>query len=681
MKTALGLPACLLLSVICGHARAQFRPAEDPSAAPDWQSARWPACEGMLLPDVSGMVPRLLAESDLPADARMSVLEIELRSGPGYRVSFLPQRPWQGFELPRDALGAEGRPWRLRLRRAGEGVQLSADGQPCTLAELGGLLAGAERAVIVEPAPDVAWGFVVSLSGCLLDLGVVPRFARAEEPADSQPAPVFASAMLEASRRAEVDADGLPRLGLRVRADARCAWWEVARLLELCAQQRVFRITFAARAGGLELDLFLPRAFDAEPPAGGRQLAISQPLEELAPPGESVPPLAPDRAPLTGVGGIYSPRFEPRQHVPEPQAAAVEAALDWLARHQRAETDGSGAWQARDWSAQCQEKACRGPCLAEPDGVGPGRGASHYDVGVTGLALLAFLGHGTTPERGRHPHTVLAGLRWLLAQQDRDTGSIGYNPARGESIYNHALATLALAEACALWEDAVVRAATRRALDFCLQAQNPGSGWRYGVRTGKNDTSLTAWMLSALEAGRLAGFELPDEAFAGGLAWLQRVTASDGQAGYLNPGGGSAFLRAVRESVPGEMYRQLPTMTGAALVGRLACGQSRDGKWIQKGAWHLLAELPAWDGKGYQGVNFYYWQLASQALFQVGGDSWTTWGLALRMALLPTQRQEGCAAGSWDPLGEWAFVGGRVYSTAMGALCLQTPYRRTRRED
>jgi hypothetical protein len=39
------------------------------------------------------------------------------------------------------------------------------------------------------------------------------------------------------------------------------------------------------------------------------------------------------------------------------------------------------------------------------------------------------------------------------------------------------------------------------------------------------------------------------------------------------------------------------------------------------------------------------------------------------------QRKEGELAGSWDPTTVWGGYGGRVYSTAMAALCLEVYYR------
>ena len=93
-----------------------------------------------------------------------------------------------------------------------------------------------------------------------------------------------------------------------------------------------------------------------------------------------------------------------------PGAVPVARGLQWLADHQ----DEDGKWDADGFDKH------------DPAGdrtTGPGYAA--HDVGVTGLALLAFLGDGHTMKRGRHRDTVVAGVRWLLAQQDSESGRLG----------------------------------------------------------------------------------------------------------------------------------------------------------------------------------------------------------------------------------------------------------------
>ena len=74
----------------------------------------------------------------------------------------------------------------------------------------------------------------------------------------------------------------------------------------------------------------------------------------------------------------------------------------------------------------------------------------------------------------------------------------------------------------------------------------------------------------------------------------------------------------------------------------------------------------------------YYWYYATLAMYQVGGNAWKTWRQAMGPAMVETQRKDGdfCQyKGSWDPIGPWGADGGRVYSTAVMAMCLQVYYR------
>ena len=54
-----------------------------------------------------------------------------------------------------------------------------------------------------------------------------------------------------------------------------------------------------------------------------------------------------------------------------------------------------------------------------------------------------------------------------------------------------------------------------------------------------------------------------------------------------------------------------------------------------------------------------------------GGALWKSWNKELKASLTAAIQPKGCERGSWPPEGN----NGRVYSTAMGALCLQTYYR------
>ena len=111
-------------------------------------------------------------------------------------------------------------------------------------------------------------------------------------------------------------------------------------------------------------------------------------------------------------------------------------------------------------------------------------------------------------------------------------------------------------------------------------------------------------------------------------------------------------------------------MTAEALVCRFFLQLPRDTA-IETGAVELLRRsLPSPTP-----INYYYWYYGSLGLFQLGGEPWKTWNRALLQTLLPQQRTDGSEAGSWDPDSVWGNYGGRVYTTALATLCLQTYYR------
>lgn len=340
---------------------------------------------------------------------------------------------------------------------------------------------------------------------------------------------------------------------------------------------------------------------------------------------------------------------------------AKDLALRWLMHHQ----SQRGNWDADGWQAECEGARC-----ASPDGRGD-LGGSQFDVGVTALALLAYLGDGHTPRWGRFKRVVKKGFAWLTKQQ-RPDGSLGFVEGGHGGMYCHALATMALAEAYLLERHPGWRRPAQRAVDFCLAAQNPNLAWKYGVKSGRNDTSVTGWILLALKSAKAAGLKVPHQAFDGALRWIERATDSQGRVGYETPGGGSSFLPE-----NDGRYEPLPVMTAVGVLCRQLVGDGPRDPAVRQGVRIVAAEPPVWEPRK---VSFYYWYYSTYVAYQVGGRMWDAWGPALVKTLVPKQRRDGCARGSWDGAGEWCVAGGRVYATAMAALTLEAWYRYDRRE-
>jgi len=384
------------------------------------------------------------------------------------------------------------------------------------------------------------------------------------------------------------------------------------------------------------------------PPSGNGPLGeANDGLGELAGPS-----LLPSGAALTNqlrrpTPEIYKLRTAP-DHVQAAQQqgataateSAVKGALQWLSQVQAAD----GRWSAAGHGGGRESRA-----LGRDR---PGAGAT-ADTGMTGLALLAMLASGHTHRDGEYRENVRRGLEYLMRVQEPD-GNLGGHGNIYESMYCHAIATFAMSEALGMTGEARLQPHVRRAIEFTVAAQDPGTGgWRY--RPGDpGDTSQLGWQFMALKSAELAGVAVPATTRQGTAKFLNSVAAGQN--------GGLASYR------PKE--RPSRTMTAEALFCWQLLGLEDNHPACREATDFLMADLP-----GQNRPNLYYWYYATLALYQHQGDDWLRWNRALQEALVTTQRTDEDTAGSWDPDPIWGGYGGRVYATALGALCLEVYYR------
>jgi hypothetical protein len=313
---------------------------------------------------------------------------------------------------------------------------------------------------------------------------------------------------------------------------------------------------------------------------------------------------------------------------------AVEQALVWLAGAQ----SDDGRWDIDGFKGV---ETCGG-AGDRIDG----------DVAVTGLSLLAYLGAGYTHMAGKHRETVRKGLEWLIEGQDRD-GDL----RRGGTMYDQAMATAAICESSSLTGDERLAGAARLAASFIMKAQNPEAAWRYEPRND-NDTSVLGWQILALKSAEISGVEIPPRHFSWAGMWLDQVRKGDGGLYSYKPGHGPT-----------------PVMTAEGWFCQLFMGGDAREQGRQESVTYLLGNLPEWNTGARSTVHLYYWYYATLALRLSDAPEFATWNKALKAALLKGRRKGGPAAGSWDPECQLGPRGGRIYSTAMAALCLEVYYR------
>jgi hypothetical protein len=321
----------------------------------------------------------------------------------------------------------------------------------------------------------------------------------------------------------------------------------------------------------------------------------------------------------------------------------VDLALEWLADHQ--EKDGS--WDPA--ALRSRESGVRSP----------GGGQSAYRTGVTAVATLAFLGAGETHKAGPHRKTVKDAIKYLKCAYDPDGRFV---PADvDEAVLAHAWATQATAEIYAL-----TRSPLFKSMLFAVrEAPRLGPHGRRGLaasrgfprhRHGRDDLGSAGPRRGAAgAAGRGAG---------GGARGGPRLPGASDRlvppASSSRPGTPTTSSTATCGSPPA------PTSPGSgspAAASRISPG------WPPSSA---STRPPVWEDDR---IDVHLWHLGTSALFQHGGPAWQAWNRAMKEALVDSQRRDGDRKGSWDPIGPWAEKGGRVWSTAMLAMCLEVYYR------
>lgn len=363
-------------------------------------------------------------------------------------------------------------------------------------------------------------------------------------------------------------------------------------------------------------------------------------------------------------GSVYAERTAPdRQEVVQKRGGspiseqAVQAGFDWLARHQA--QDGS-------WSDRCLGHGATGRCEAGRACGGPGH---HYPVAQTGLALLALQGGGHYAfNKATYSDSVRRGLDWLAAHQRTD-GRLA-DPDQ-HYMYEHAIGTFALAEACAIARDAGEEPdpkylqAAQQAVLYLQRTQHRDGGWRYTAELWKpSDTSISGWVVLALKSAKAAELKV-DPTAVGRLIQFFETCERRGQNGVTN------------YTADGHLITQATTGIGM-LVHHFLLERS-DTPLVNKAAGHLarVAERTWPAGRG--AVDYYTWYNCTLGMYLAGGDPWERWNKVVRDRVIGLQVTAGCERGSWPPNDQWSDRGGRVYSTALAVLTLEVYYRFARK--
>jgi hypothetical protein len=214
----------------------------------------------------------------------------------------------------------------------------------------------------------------------------------------------------------------------------------------------------------------------------------------------------------------------------------------------------------------------------------------------------------------------------------------------------------------AMTKDPALKDPAQRAIQFCVDSQDKGlGGWRYHARMD-SDTSVTGWIVMALQSALMGGLAVPAETFQLINQYLDQAQTENGARYGYQPG-----------IPPNE------AMTAEGLLCRQYLGWKHDDERLGRGADFLVQpqNLPNWGNR-----NVYYWYYATQVLHHLEGDRWETWNNVMKELLPSKQEKRGPEAGSWSPNGgpgnfdEWgAKGGGRLFVTCLSIYILEVYYR------
>jgi len=305
--------------------------------------------------------------------------------------------------------------------------------------------------------------------------------------------------------------------------------------------------------------------------------------------------------------------------VTEKTDAIIKGALKWLASKQ----NNNGSWSSD--------------------------GGQEHQVAMTGYTLMAFMSAGHLPDEGEYGKNVTAGMNFLLNCVKPD----GFIQAGGgTNMYEHGIATIALAELYGQTRDARLKPKLEAAIRLIVNCQNDQGGWRYPPRVSDADISVTVLQVVALRAAKNSGLDVPARTIERAVSYVRSC--------YDENSGG--FTYQPRNRQPGF------ARTAAAIYSLQVCGEYDDPR-VKRGSEYLARKRG--ERQWFTYGNFY----AAPAQYMIGGKTWEDWYGWVSEAIVKNARKQGDLV-TWEPntMDDNGGQGGRLYCTAVYTAILAMPY-------
>ena len=284
-------------------------------------------------------------------------------------------------------------------------------------------------------------------------------------------------------------------------------------------------------------------------------------------------------------------------------------------------------------------------------------------VAMTGLALLAYLGHCETPASQEFGETVQKAIVYLVDVANKNGGKLATSTAVKSWCYEHAIATYAIAEAYTLCKEFKIPMpgldeAVLAAGNHILGNQHSSGGWDYsydtsGTRGG--DTSIACWHLQALKACKTTKIEFNglDKAAKKGIKYLEGAKNGRGTIGY---------------GTNGNNLPHGPTMTPGAALCMQQWGKGN--RSFTRNAIKWITDTNDFDYKKHGNLYMHYY--SSQAMINARGKAWSGYNKKTMVNLADAQN----ADGSWSlPGGAEHGMSSKHYATCLATLMMEAYYR------
>jgi len=275
-----------------------------------------------------------------------------------------------------------------------------------------------------------------------------------------------------------------------------------------------------------------------------------------------------------------------------------------------------------------------------------------YPCAMTGLAGLALLASGSTPNEGPYASNVRRSVDYLL-ESCLPNGLIARLGEEGRSMHGHGFSMLFLAEAYGMERNPVQQVRLRRVLTKAVEltgrSQSGAGGWLYSPDSGGDEGSVTVTQVQGLRACRNAGIKVPKSIITRATKYIENSANSDGSIRYRADMGGS---------------QGRPPITAAAVATLYNAGEYENPVAL-KSLDYLLKNVRGQEQQRFSGHLFYGQLYMAQAMYLSSQANWNSYFPQTRDWLIQSQGSDG----SWN--GDHV---GTTYGTAVALLILQLPY-------